>query len=231
MNRINPVMPLNGANDTPSSRQRGDGDRLRIYLVRHGETPWSLTGQHTGRTDISLTAQGEKQARALGPMLNAIAFDHVLTSPAVRARQTCELAGFAPQAVIDADFAEWDYGDYEGKRSSDIRKNRPGWNVFQDGSLGGESVRDVTVRADRANASLRALSGAVLLFSHGQFGSSLAARWIGLPIVEAQHLVMDPASISVLGFSSAHPELAVIAHWNHASAMMANEARRIRVGA
>jgi broad specificity phosphatase PhoE len=207
-------------------RQRGDGGPLSVYLVRHGETSWSLTGQHTGMTDISLTEHGEKQALALVPALSAIAFDHVLTSPALRARQTCELAGFAGQAAVDADLAEWDYGDYEGKRSSDIWKDRPGWNVFQDGSPGGESVRNVTVRADRAIASLRSLTGTVLLFSHGQFGRSLAARWIGLPVVEAQHLQMDTASISVLGSSPTHLELAVIAQWNCTPAITAAKVHR-----
>lgn len=215
-----------GEIDVQPSPPAGDLDPLRVYLVRHGETPWSLTGQHTGRTDIALTQHGEEQALALAPVLKAIAFNHVLTSPALRARQTCELAGFAGQAVVDADFAEWDYGDYEGKRSSDIRKDRPGWNVFQDGSAGGESVRDVTVRADRAMALLLSLSGTVLLFSHGQFGCSLAARWTGLPVVEAQHLQMDPASISVLGFNPTHLELAVIAHWNWTPAMTAVKVHR-----
>jgi broad specificity phosphatase PhoE len=229
--RENAMSLISDANATPLDRKRGVEDPLRVYLVRHGETPWSLTGQHTGKTDISLTPHGEEQSRALASVLDAITFDHVLTSPAVRARQTCELAGFAGQAVVDADFAEWDYGEYEGRRTIDIRKVRPGWNVFQDGSPGGESVRTVTARADRASASLRALSGTVLVFSHGQFGCSLAARWIGLPIVEAQHFTINPASISVLGFNPAHPELAIIAHWNHVPTMMADESRRVRIGA
>ena len=230
-------MVMNNAMATPSdggihpSLREGDRDPLRVYLVRHGETLWSLTGQHTGKTDIALTPHGENQALALAPMLNEVTFNHVLTSPALRARQTCKLAGFAGRAVVDADFAEWDYGDYEGMRTSDIRKYRPDWNVFRDGSPGGESVHDVTARADRAIAALCALAGSVLVFSHGHFGCSLAARWIGLPIVEAQHLQMDPASISVLGFSPAHPELAVIAHWNHAPAMTADEAYRMRADA
>jgi probable phosphoglycerate mutase len=194
---------------------------VRIYLVRHGETSWVLSGQHTGKTDIALTAHGEEQALALAPALSSIRFDHVLISPTLRARRTCELAGFAKLAVTDVDLAEWDYGDYEGKLSSDIRKDMPGWNVYQDGCPGGESVRDVTARADRVVASSRALSGNVLLFSHGQFGCCLATRWIGIAIAEARHLQMDVASISVLAFNSAHVDLAVIALWNSTPAMLA----------
>jgi broad specificity phosphatase PhoE len=207
-------MKTSGDIDTRPSRAPRDGDPLRVYLVRHGETAWSLTGQHTGRTDIGLTQHGEVQALALAPALSAIDFARVLTSPAARARRTCELAGFASQAGFDADLVELDYGDYEGKLSSDIRQHRPDWNVFQDGSPGGESVRDVSARADRVVASLRALSGNVLLFSHGQFGCSLAARWIGLAVVEARHLQFDPASISVLAYNPVHPELPVLVRWN-----------------
>lgn len=201
----------------------GSGDPLQIYLVRHGETAWSLTGQHTGNTDIPLTEHGEEQALALASVLGVFEFDHVLTSPALRARRTCELSGFGELAAECANLAEWDYGDYEGKRSSDIRKDRPDWNVFQDGCPGGESVRDVTLRADCVIASLRALSGSVLVFSHGQFGCSLAARWIGLPVVAAQHLQLDPASVSVLALNPSHPGLPVLAHWNGIAGRIANQ--------
>lgn len=209
--------------DSAPLPSRGGGDALRVYLVRHGETAWSLSGQHTGSTDIALTRRGEEQALALAPVLGAIDFDQVLTSSAVRARRTCELAGFAGQAVSLAELAEWNYGDYEGERSGEIRRHRPDWNVYQDGCPGGESVRDVTARADRVIALLRDMSGNVLLFSHGQFGCSLAARWIGLATVEAQHLQLDPASISVLSFNPSHPELAVIAHWNGISPTTAHQ--------
>jgi broad specificity phosphatase PhoE len=215
--------------DRRPARNPDDLSPLRIYLIRHGETAWSLTGQHTGKTDIALTQHGEEQAFALAPVLGAIEFSHVLTSPAVRALRTCKLAGFAAQAVTSADLAEWDYGDYEGKRSSDIHQFRPDWNVFQDGCPGGESVRDVTARADRVIASLRRLSGNVLLFSHGQFGRSLAARWIGLAIVEAQHLQIDPASISVLAHDPAHPEMAVIARWNDTPATTVHQSQASRL--
>ncbi len=221
--------PSTDDTDRRSARQPDRVSPPRIYLVRHGETAWSLTGQHTGKTDIALTQHGEAQALALAQVLGAIEFGHVLTSPAVRARRTCELAGFTAQAVMSADLAEWDYGDYEGKRSSDIRKLRPDWNVFQDGCPGGDSVRDVTGRADRVIASLRALSGAVLMFSHGQFGCSLAARWIGLPVAVAQHLQMDPASIGVLAYNPTHPEMAVIAQWNNTAAMRVQHSQTSRL--
>jgi probable phosphoglycerate mutase len=203
------------------SHLHNNGPGVRIYLVRHGETAWALTGQHTGKTDIALTARGEEQALALAPALGAIRFDHVFTSPALRARRTGDLAGFSGAAIIDVDLAEWDYGDYEGMRSSDIRKGRPDWNVFLDGCPGGESVMDVTARADRVGGSLILLSGNVLVFSHGQFGCCLAARWIGIAIAEARHLQMDVASISVLGFHPAHVDLPVIAHWNGTPALFA----------
>jgi broad specificity phosphatase PhoE len=221
-------MTTTGNCDHRYPRQGGEGSPVRVYLVRHGETAWSLTGQHTGKTDLALTCHGEEQALALAPALGAIDFDNIFTSPALRARQTCELAGFAGQAVVDADLREWDYGDYEGKRSIDIRKHQPDWNIFQDGSPGGESVRDVATRADRVVKSLRALSGKILLFSHGQFGCSIAARWINLPLKEAQHLQMDPASISVLAFSPSHPELAVLAHWNNTPVATAHPAQAYR---
>ena len=192
---------------------------LRVYLVRHGETAWSLTGQHTGKTDITLTPRGERQALALAPVLRTVGFDHVLTSPALRARRTCELAGFGGRAVIDTSLAEWDYGDYEGKRSDGIRRLQPGWSVWRDGCPGGESASQVTGRADRLIASLRALSGNVLVFSHGQFNCSLAVRWIGLAIAEGQHLQIDPASVSVLAFNPAHPSMPVIAQWNNVPSM------------
>ena len=187
---------------------------LRLYLVRHGETEWSLSGQHTGRTDLPLTPHGQDQARALEPMLRDIPFSHVLISPARRARDTCALAGLGHSAEIAPDLAEWDYGEYEGRTSRDIREQRPGWNVFQDGCPGGETVDAVSLRADRLITRCASLKGNVALFSSGQFGCSLASRWIGLPVRQAQHLLMGPASISVLSYNPDHPDLRVIAHWN-----------------
>ena len=165
----------------------------RIYLIRHGETEWSLSGQHTGRTDIPLTARGEDEARELGQRLRDIQFARVLTSPRQRARRTCELAGLGPVAEIEPDLAEWDYGDYEGQRSADIRKARPDWNLFRDGCPRGEMPAQISDRADRLIARLRVLDGNVALFSHGHFGRVLAARWIGLPVSEGQHFLLPTA--------------------------------------
>jgi len=190
---------------------------LCLYLVRHGETEWSLSGQHTGRTDLPLSARGEDEARGLVPRLREIRFSHVLSSPLQRARQTCELTGLGTMAAIEADLAEWDYGDYEGQRSVDIRMQRADWNIFRDGCPHGESPAQVSERADRLIAHLRALNGNVALFSHGQFGCVLAARWIGLPLVNAQHFALGTASLSILGDDPHHPEVAVIALWNAAS--------------
>ncbi len=190
---------------------------VRLYLVRHGETEWSLSGRHTGRTDLPLTARGEDQARELARRLRDITFTHVLTSPRQRARQTCELAGLGPVAHVEEDLVEWDYGDYEGQRSVDIRKTRAGWNLFRDGCPNGEMPAHVSERADRLIRRLRALGGHIALFSHGQFGSVLAARWIGLPLVEAQHLPLETASLSILGYDPHHPEVGIIALWSAGS--------------
>ena len=189
---------------------------LNLYLIRHGETEWSLTGQHTGRTDIPLTPRGEEAARELAPGLKGIPFSHVLTSPLQRARKTCDLAGLGAAATVEPDLAEWDYGEYEGKRSVDIRKKRADWNVFRDGCPGGESATQISERADRLIARLRSLDGDIALFSHGQFGSALAVRWVGLPLVSAQHFPLATASLSILGFDDHHPEVPVIARWNAA---------------
>jgi len=187
---------------------------LRLFLVRHGETAWSVTGQHTGLTDIALTAHGENEARALAPRLRMIAFTQILTSPLRRARQTCELAGCGAEARIEPDLVEWNYGDYEGKRTVDIHEERPGWNVWRDGCPHGETPANISDRADRLLARLRELSGRVALFSHGQFSSALAARWIGLAVIEAQHFALSPASISILAHEAGHPMVPVIALWN-----------------
>ncbi len=190
---------------------------LRIYLVRHGETEWTRSGQYTGRTDIPLTAHGEAQAHALETYFRDIAFSRVLVSPRRRARQTCELAGLGAAAVIDSDLSEWDYGDYEGRRSRDILVTRPGWNLFRDGCPHGESPAQMAERADRIIARLRKLEGTVALFSHGQFGCVFAARWIRLPVAEAQHFAFGEASFGILGYDPHHPEVAVIAQWNAAA--------------
>jgi probable phosphoglycerate mutase len=161
-----------------------------------------------------LTSHGEDEARELAQGLEDIPFAHVLTSPLQRARQTCELAGLGAAAKIEPDLAEWDYGDYEGQRSVDIRKQQAHWNVFQDGCPHGEMPAQVTARADRLIAHLRTLRGNVALFSHGQFGRVLAARWIGLPLIEAQHFLLDTAAVGILAHDPQHAEVAVIALWN-----------------
>jgi len=172
----------------------------QLYLMRHGETAWSLSGQHTGLTDIPLTIQGEQDARKLADRLRAVKFRRVFTSPLRRAQRTCELAGLAETLEIEPDLTEWDYGDYEGQRPVDIRKARPNWNVFRDGCPGGESPAQVSERADRAIARLRTMEGNIAIFSHGHFGRVLAARWIGLEIEQAQRLLLGTASVSILGY-------------------------------
>jgi probable phosphoglycerate mutase len=186
----------------------------RIYFFRHGETAWSLTGQHTGRTDLPLTAHGERMARSLAPLLEHTAFSLVLTSPRRRACQTCELAGLGDGAQIDPDLAEWDYGEYEGRLTVDIRRTRPDWEVWRDGCPDGETPAQVRDRADRLIARLLPLDGNLALFSHGQFGRALAARWIGLPISEGRHFDLDPASLSILAFEAGAPGARVISVWN-----------------
>jgi probable phosphoglycerate mutase len=186
----------------------------QLYFIRHGETEWSLSSRHTGRTDIPLTPHGEDQARAVGARLRDLSFSRVLTSPRQRARRTSELAGLAPPAETEPDLAEWDYGDYEGQRSVEIRKRRPGWNVFRDGCPGGETPAQVSERADRVILHLRAQSGNVAIFSHRQFGCVLVARWIGLAAVEGQHFVLAPASLSILGYNPDHAEVRVVSVLN-----------------
>jgi probable phosphoglycerate mutase len=189
----------------------------QIYLFRHGETAWSLTGQHTGRTDLPLTENGERRAAQLRQRLHGITFTHVLTSPLQRARRTCELAGLGAVAKVEPDLQELDYGDYEGRTTVDIRAQNPGWSIFQDGSPHGESVENFSHRADRVVATLRSMDGSVALFSHGQFLRALAACWIGLPVREGQHFALDTASISILGYEHTHEEIPAICLWNTVS--------------
>jgi broad specificity phosphatase PhoE len=191
-------------------------DATRLYLVRHGETAWSISGQHTGLTDIALTAHGEDQARALAPYFAKIRFAKVFSSPLMRARRTCELAGLGAAAQNESDLVEWNYGDYEGRRSADIVKERPGWSVWADGCPHGETPAMVSERADRLLIRLRAIPGNVAVFSHGQFGSALAARWIGLPVGQGQHLELSPATVSTLSVARDHPDIPVISLWNSA---------------
>jgi broad specificity phosphatase PhoE len=189
----------------------------RVYLIRHGETEWSISGRHTGRTEIPLTARGESQAQELGLRLRGFPFSKVLSSPRHRARQTCALAAFGPEVEIDPDLAEWDYGDYEGQRSADIRSLRPDWNLFQDGCPGGESPAQVSDRADRVIAHLRDLRGHVAIFSHGHFSRVLGARWIGLSVTQAQRFLLGTARLGVLAGEDDRADRPVVALWNAAA--------------
>ncbi len=185
----------------------------QIYLARHGETTWSATRQHTGLTDLPLTERGERDARHLSERLKGINVAQVLTSPLQRASRTCELAGFGDVAIVDKDLVEWDYGDYEGKKTSEIVRLKPGWELFRDGCPGGESIADVAVRVDRVIGRLRAIDSNVLLFSHGHFLSIFAARWLRLDASAGRHFYLDTAALSILGY---HHDIndPVIRLWN-----------------
>ena len=184
-----------------------------VYLARHGETAWSLSGQHTGLTDIPLTERGKRNARRLGERLQGLEFARVYSSPLQRARCTCDLAGFGAVAKADPDLLEWNYGDYEGRRTKEIHLERPDWQLFRDGCPGGEAPADVGKRADRVVARARAVNGNLLLFSSGHFLRVLAARWLGLEPGEGRVFLLDTASLSALGFEHSLAE-PVIRLWN-----------------
>jgi broad specificity phosphatase PhoE len=172
-----------------------------IYVARHGETAWTVTGQHTGLTDLPLTPQGERNARALADRLKGLDCAKVFTSPLQRASRTCALAGFGAVAEVDSDLLEWNYGDYEGLRSSEIRANRPDWQLFRDGCPGGESPAQVMARADNVVKRVREVKGDVLLFSSGHFIRMLAARWINIePSVHSMSFLLSTASLSAVGY-------------------------------
>jgi len=175
-------------------------DFPNVFLARHGETAWSLSGQHTGLTDLPLTARGEANARTLAAPLAGVKFALVLTSPLIRAARTCELAGFGGVAIDDRDLVEWNYGDYEGKRTADILSANPGWKLFNDGCPGGESPVRVAARADRVIARARAAGGNVLLFSSGHILRMIGARWLGLPPSGGAYFLLGTASVSVLSY-------------------------------
>lgn len=186
---------------------------MKVYLARHGETEWSVTGQHTGLTDLPLTAHGERNARQLGARLKESQFAAVFTSPLQRARRTCELAGFGDRATVDVDMVEWNYGDYEGRRTVDIRKERPGWDLFRDGCPHGEMAAQVGERADRVIARLRGVDGDALVFGHRHFLCVLAVRWVELPAERGVALLLSEASVSILGYNHTIDE-PVIQQWN-----------------
>ena len=184
-----------------------------IYLARHGETAWTISHQHTGRTDLPLTPQGEAEATRLGQRLQGLTFAAVLTSPLRRAVRTCELAGFGSAAQIDPDLVEWNYGAYEGRTSADIHVERPDWQLFRDGAPAGESPEQIGARADRVIRRVRAIDGNTLLFSSGHFLRVFAARWLGLEPGAGRYFFLGTASLSALGYEHDHSD-PVIRLWN-----------------
>jgi broad specificity phosphatase PhoE len=187
-----------------------------VYLARHGETAWSLSGQHTGRTDLPLTGRGEDQARTLGERLHGLVFAKILTSPSQRAVRTCSLAGFGAAADTDPDLAEWDYGAYEGRRTAEILTERPDWQLFRDGAPGGETPEQAAARADRVIARIRAVHGNALVVSSAHISRVLAARWLGLPPSGGRYFVLGTASLSLLGYEHDMTE-PVVRLWNDQS--------------
>jgi broad specificity phosphatase PhoE len=190
-----------------STHDAGDAE---LWVIRHGETEWSRDGLHTSHTELELTTEGEEVARKLAERLKGVEFDLVLSSPRVRARRTAELAGFT-DIHLEQDLTEWDYGDYEGRTTPDIREEVPGWTVWTHPSPGGESAEQVSRRLDRVVAKVRAHGGRVLVFSHGHASRALAARWLDQPVEEGRLFKLDTATISVLGYERESP---VVARWN-----------------
>lgn len=184
-----------------------------IYLVRHGETVWSVSGRHTGRSEIDLTPRGEEAARLLAARLKTVVADLVWSSPSLRARRTCELAGFASRASLKPDLQEWDYGRFEGITTQEIHQTTPGWHLFRDGAPGGEDADQVGKRADRIIAEIRRNGSPILIFSSSHFLRVLAARWLGLPAGRGEGFVLDTASVSILGYEHDLQE-PVIRAWN-----------------
>lgn len=183
----------------------------QVYLIRHGETAWSLSGQHTGTTDIPLTEKGRKMAERFQPLATTLSYTLVLSSPMERARTTCDLSGFGAKAQVDQDLMEWNYGDYEGLTTKQIQETTPDWELFRDGCPGGESPEQVTARVDRLIAKIRATEGNVVLFAHGHILRALAVRWVELPIINGCHLMLDTATMSIL---SDYRGVPTIKQWN-----------------
>ena len=184
---------------------------MNVFAIRHGETVWSLTGQHTGTTDIPLTDNGRRLAERIRPVLARNAFELVLCSPLQRARETCELAGLGDKAVIDSDLVEWNYGEYEGLTPKQVHEVAPDWLIFRDGCPGGEAPEQVGARVDRVIARSRAVDGDIALFAHGHVLRVLAARWIELPAAGGQHFLLDTGTLCVLGHYRAIPAVRI---WN-----------------
>jgi probable phosphoglycerate mutase len=187
----------------------------KLFLARHGDTAWTESRQHTGRTDIPLNQAGEERARQLGDRLRRYSFVCVFASPLQRASKTCELAGFGAVATVDPDLVEWDYGRFEGMLTKQILKERPGWELFRDGCPEGESPGDVAARADRFIARVRGIEGDVLAFSSGHIIRMIAARWLGLPPGNGRFFYCRPASVGVLGFEHKNRDEPIIGLWNH----------------
>jgi broad specificity phosphatase PhoE len=190
-------------------------DLPRLFLARHGDTAWTDSRQHTGRTDLPLNERGEERARQIGQRLQRFSFARVFTSPLQRASRTCELAGFGPVAEVDPDLVEWDYGRFEGKLTRDIIKERPGWEMFRDGCPDGEFPEDVAARADHFIGRVRGIDGDVLAFSSGHIIRMIAARWLGLPPGAGRFFFCRPASVGVLGFEHNSRDEPIIGLWNY----------------
>jgi probable phosphoglycerate mutase len=188
----------------------------QVWLARHGETAWSLSGQHTGRTDLPLTPRGEQNAELLGQRLRGRPFAKVFASPLQRARHTCELAGFGEDAVVEPGLVEWDYGEYEGLTSKQIRQRDPNWDLFRGGCPGGESVQQISARADRVITKFRAVDGDVLAFASGHILRVIAARWLGLDASFGRYLALDTATLSIVSYLHG-PDDPVVRLWNDAS--------------
>jgi broad specificity phosphatase PhoE len=184
---------------------------VNVFAIRHGETAWSLSGQHTGTTDIPLTENGRRLAERMRPVLATNAFELVLCSPMQRARETCELAGLGDKVIIEPDLVEWDYGDYEGLTPKQIHEVAPGWLIFRDGCPGGEAPDQVGARVDRVIARARAVAGNTALFAHGHVLRVFVARWIGLPASGGQHFLLNTGTLCVLGY---YHEIPAVRIWN-----------------
>jgi broad specificity phosphatase PhoE len=187
----------------------------RLYLARHGDTAWTDSHQHTGRTDLPLNERGEEHARQIGERLRQFAFARVFTSPLQRAVKTCALAGFGGGAEVDHDLIEWDYGRLEGTLTSEVQKERPGWELYRDGCPEGEAPADVAMRADRFISRVHSSAGDVLAFSSGHIIRMIAARWLGLPPAAGRFFFCDPASVGVLGFEHDSREQPIVRLWNY----------------
>jgi len=193
---ITPVIQTNSA----TTHSTHEPKSLQLWLVRHGETEWSLSGQHTGKTDLPLTPFGEQHARDIGRLLSGRRFGVVLTSPLLRARETCRLAGYGDNAYVDLNLQEWDYGEYEGRTTAEIQKQRPGWSLWSDGVPSGESIQQVATRGQEVIDRVLAGSSDALLFAHGHILRILACRWLGLPPEDGRLFALATAALTTLGY-------------------------------